>query len=266
MDIQDFYNPLVYLIPKHFTSYNLKTAFDQLNYVKVIGTTVLYSGVLMLVQAFICSLIGYGFARFKFPGSNILFGLVVLTIVLPSQLFMVPLYTQFKDFNPLGLGKLLGFGTKNLLNTPFPMLLMSITGMGLRSGLYIYIFRQFFRGLPKEIEEAAFIDGAGPYKTFFKVMLPNAIPSMVTVMLFSFVWQYNDTFYSNLFTSKLNLISIKITTLASQAAYVLQIKDPNQVGLILDAGILLVILPLIIIYLFLQKYFIEGVERSGIVG
>ena len=255
MDIQDVYNPLVYMIPENFTLYNFQAAWQQMSYPKTLLYTVGFSGIVMLIQVIICSLVGYGFARFKFPGCNVLFALVVLTIVVPVQTITVPLYMQFRSF----------FGT-NLLNTPWPVVLMTLGGVGLRSGVYIYIFRQFFKGLPKEIEEAAFIDGAGPVRTFFTVMLPNAQSSIIIVMMFSFVWQYNDTFFAGTFMNRLTLLSTQVTTLAPKLGSALGIRDTNFVSLIVNSGIVLTILPLIITYLFLQRYFMEGIERSGIVG
>ena len=96
-------------------------------------------------------------------------------------------------------------------------------------------------------------------------MLPNAIPSFITVMLFSLVWQYNNVFFSSMFMSNLDFLSVKITTLVPKLAQGLQIRDPNQVNLILSSGVVLTIWPLVVIYLFLQRYFMEGIERSGIV-
>lgn len=266
MTISDYYNPLVYLIPEQFTLANYQTSWQQLGYPRALAYTMLFSILIMLIQTFVCSFIGYGFARFKFPGCNVLFALVILTIVVPVQTFMVPLYAQFRNFDILGFIHLFTGHGINLLNTPVPMILMSITGCGLRSGLFIYIFRQFFRGLPKEIEWAAFMDGAGPLYTYFVVMLPNANSAIITVMLFSFVWQYNDVFFSSLFMDSSNLLSIQITTLSSKLAQSLEMRDPNAVTLVVHSGIVLTIIPLVLIYLFLQKHFMESIDRSGIVG
>ncbi len=147
------------------------------------------------------------------------------------------------------------------------MYILTFFACGLRSGLYIYIFNQFFRGLPKEIEEAAFVDGAGVWYTYFRIMLINALPSVVTVAVFSMVWQYNDTFYSSLFLMKSDVIvSKQLATLQANIANFDKIMDPSIQQLYVSAGIVLIMLPVVLIYVFLQKYFIEGVERSGIVG
>ena len=111
------------------------------------------------------------------------------------------------------------------------------------------------------------MDGAGSFYTYFRIMLVNAMPSVLTVSIFSLVWQYNDTFYANLFLISSDvIISKKISTLQATIANLDKILDPTIQELYLDAGIVLIMLPVVLIYVVLQKYFIEGVERSGIVG
>lgn len=273
---EDIYNPTIYMIPVHVTLDNFKLALDLLDYWPLLLNTMLYVFVTMVLTTMSTALAGYGFARFQFPGSNLLFGLVVLTILIPMSTLMVPMYLHFRNFDVLGLVQLFtGKEGVNLLNSFWPSVITSATATGLKAGLFIYIFRQFFRGLPKEIEEAALIDGAGGIKTFFTIMLPNAIPPLITVMLFSFVWQYNDTFYTSLFMSESALMPLKVASLPADASQFLPSlmgldasakADPNHVALIVDTGILLAILPLIVLYLFVQRHFVESVERTGVVG
>jgi multiple sugar transport system permease protein len=214
----------------------------------------------------VCAGVGYGFARFQFPFKKILFACVVVMIVLPAHAIMLPLYIIFRNFDPLGLFSLLHMET-NLMGTPWPAFIMTILGCGLRSGLYIYIFTQFFRGLPREIEEAAFVDGAGTLYTFLRIMLANAAPAVVTVAVFSLVWQYNDTFFGNLFRVGSDiLVSKKLSSLQVNIATIDKILDISIQELYVDAGVVLVMLPVVILYLILQRRFIEGIERSGIVG
>lgn len=263
----DAYNPMVYMIPQDPTTKRYDLVMERLNYWTTCGKTLLYSVSLMAIQVVICSMVGYGFARFNFPGKNILFACVVVMIVIPTHTIMLPLYTTFKNFDPFGIITLIKGAPINLMGTSIPMYIMTALGCGLRSGLYIYIFNQFFRGLPKEIEEAAFVDGAGVWYTYFRIMLVNAIPSVITVAVFSMVWQYNDTFYANLFLISSDvIIGKRISTLQATIANLDKILDPTIQNLYLDAGIVLVMLPVVLIYVVLQKYFIEGVERSGIVG
>ncbi len=228
---------------------------------------IFYTLTLTLLQLLICSMVGYGFARFDFPLKKLMFGCVVVMIVIPSHTIMLPLYMTFREFDPLGLVSLFTGAPINLMGTTIPMYIMTLLGCGVRSGLYIYIFNQFFRGLPKEIEEAALVDGCGVWYTYFKIMLRNAMPSVITVAVFSIVWQFNDTFYAKLFLISENVvISKKIATLQSVIANQDKILNVTLQELYLDAGIILVLLPVVLIYLLLQRYFIEGVERSGIVG
>ncbi len=263
----DAYSPMVYMIPQDPTTKRYDLVLERLNYWVTCSKTLLYSASLMLIQVVVCSMVGYGFARFNFPGKNILFACVVVMIVIPAHTIMLPLYTTFKNFDPFGIITLIKGTPINLMGSSVPMYIMTALGCGLRSGLYIYIFNQFFRGLPKEIEEAAFVDGAGVWYTYFRIMLVNAIPSVITVAVFSMVWQYNDTFYANLFLISSDvIIGMKISTLQATIANLDKILDPTIQELYLDAGIVLVMLPVVIIYVILQRHFIEGVERSGIVG
>ena len=264
---KDAYNPMVYLIPQNPTLERYQMAIEILDYVPTMLKSLLYSFSLMLMQILTCSMVGYGFARFKFPLKNLFFGCVVVMIVIPTHTIMLPLYMTFRNFDPLGLVSAIKGSPINLMGTPVPMALMTILGCGLRSGLYIYIFNQFFRGLPKEIEEAALVDGAGTWYTYFFIMLRNAMPSVITVAVFSLVWQYNDTFYAKLFHLPQSMsIGTRISSLVANIANQYQIMDKTIQTLYLDAGIVLMMIPVVLIYIILQKQFIEGVERSGIVG
>lgn len=263
----DRYNPMVYLIPQDPTLERYKMAMKYLDYWKTMGGSLLYSLSLMIIQVLVCSMVGYGFARFNFPFKKLLFACVVVMIVIPTNTIMLPLYMTFSKFDVFGIIEAVTGSSVNLLGTPAPMFLMTFLGCGLRSGLYIYMFNQFFRGLPKEIEEAAFVDGAGTWYTYFRIMLVNAMPSVITVAIFSMVWQYNDTFYAKLFLISDNIvISKKISTIEASISNVEKILDPTILELFLDAGIVLIMIPIVLIYVALQKQFIEGVERSGIVG
>lgn len=179
---KDAYNPMVYLIPQDPTLERYQMAIQILDYAPTMLKSLLYAFTLMLMQIFTCSMVGYGFARFHFPFKNVLFGCVVVMIVIPAHTIMLPLYMTFRTFDPLGIVSAITGKSINLMGSPYPMLLMTILGCGLRSGLYIYIFNQFFRGLPKEIEEAALVDGSGTWYTYFFIMLRNAIPSVITVI------------------------------------------------------------------------------------
>ena len=264
---KDAYNPMVFVLPEFPTLERYTKVIQRMDYFPTMGRDLLYTISLTALQVLICSMVGYGFARFNFPLKKLLFGCVVVMIVIPTHTIMLPLYMTFKEFDPLGLITLIKGAPVNLMSTVTPVYIMTLLGCGVRSGLYMYIFNQFFRGLPKEIEEAALVDGCGVWYTYFRIMLVNAMPSVITVTVFSIVWQFNDTFYANLFLiSEDVVISKKISSLQSVIANQDKIMDVTIQELYLDAGIILIILPVLLIYILLQRYFIEGVERSGIVG
>ncbi|MCL2254200.1 MAG: carbohydrate ABC transporter permease [Lachnospiraceae bacterium] len=263
----DAHDPMVYVIPRNPTWERYELVIERMDYWGTMGRNLLYTFALTGIQLFVCSMVGYGFARFNFPFKNLLFGCVVIMIVIPAHTIMLPIYMTFREFDPLGIVSLITGSSINMMSTTAPMYIMTLFGCGVRSGLYIYIFTQFFRGLPKEIEEAAFVDGAGVWYTYFRIMLVNAMPAVVTVAVFSMVWQFNDTFYAKLFLISDNVvIGKKISTLQATISNQDRIMDLVVQELYLNAGIILVLLPIVIIYIVLQKYFIEGVERSGIVG
>ena len=262
MSQPDIVNPLVFLFPVEPTLYNLRTAFDLMDFPIVLRNTLAFSVGMAVLHAIVCSFVGYGFARFKFPGSNLLFGLVIISIVVPIQSYMIPMFLNFRFF--------LGNHDWNLLGTVWPIVLLTATGVGIRSGLYIYIFRQFFRGIPKELEEAAFIDGAGPLGTYLRIMLPNAVPAAVTVFLFALVWHYNDTYYSSMLMTGNNMMAAALGSLGFTYSGWRALQElpvnPILTQMVIFGGVLLAIAPIMVIYLFLQRFFVEGLERSGIVG
>jgi multiple sugar transport system permease protein len=162
--------------------------------------------------------------------------------------------------------KLINLSSINFNNTYWPLILMSFGGLAFKNGLYIFMLRQFFRGVPDELEESAYIDGYGPFKTFFKIILPISVPMMITVFLFAFSWQWTDNFYVNTFFTttgpKLMPDIIMIpkqldTDYAGKALFETAIR--NTCGI-------MILTPLLVVYLFCQRYLVEGIERSGIVG
>ncbi|WP_397376076.1 carbohydrate ABC transporter permease [Paenibacillus terricola] len=271
-DKSDLYSPIVIYVPEHYSWDNFKKAISIMDYWHTLLNTFSLSTMTTLLTAASCALAGYAFARLKFKGSGLLFFGVVLTILVPPTTILIPIYMNLKDFNLLGLIPLLTGGKSiNLLDSYWPFVLTSLTASSLKAGLYIFIFRQFFRGIPKEVEEAAYIDGAGVGTTFWRIMLPNAIPAIVTVLLFSFVWQWNDSFFTTTYLTSSKVMSLQLSSLPHNLSIMLEggettNKDPFYMSMVQDTGILLAILPLVIIYLFVQRYFVESIERTGIVG
>lgn len=249
----DSANPMVFTIPMAPTTERYESAWSELKYPTTLAWTLAYTIINTLFQVFICSMVGYGFARFQFPLKKFFFACVVVMIVVPNHTIMLPQYMTFRAME--------------LMRSQMPVYILTVCGVGLRSGLYIYIFNQFFRGLPKEIEEAAFVDGAGTWYTYFRIMLVNAMPAVITVTVFSLVWQYNDMFYAKLFQiPNSQLLARQLSTLQNNISANLKIMNVRIQKLYVNAGVVLTMLPILIIYLLLQKRFVEGVERSGIVG
>ncbi len=264
-DRGDMSDPTVMWIPRNYTLTVLKETIKAMDFWNTLTNTLILNIGCSLVQVVSCAITGYGFARFKFKGKGILFGIVIMMILVPTQVISLPLYTQFRYFGIKGLFSI------NLIDTMWTMYLPAITANGIRSGLMILIFRQFFKGLPRELEDAAYIDGCGPFKTFIRVMVPNAASSFLTVFLFSVVWYWNDYYVSSTFFTENHTVALMLQNLDSQLKLALfndanvEISPREQI-VWKEAGCLLSITPILLMYTFLQKYFTEGIERSGLVG
>ena len=263
----DVNNPAVIWIPENWSIMNIKIASIVLDYRHAVVNSFKLSLISMILQIASTALAGYAFSRLRFKGSNILFLLVILTIVIPPQALSLAQYLYFRDLG--------------LIGKEGSIYLMSGLGMGIRSGIFIYIFRSFFRGLPKELEESAMIDGAGVFRTFWSVMLPNARGALVTVGLFAFVWQWNDAYFVKIFevsTQSFPLLTMRLINAAENMYAALFYtgglnligqdvwENPVFLALISNVSALLMMLPLLIMYLFVQKQFVESIERTGIVG
>lgn len=263
-------DPSVVWLPKSLTLSNIEQVWGVMNFDTTVLNTIFLNLVASVLQVVTCSITGYGFARFKFKGKGLLFAIVVLMIIVPPQITTIPLYLQYAYFDLFGLIPLLNGGESiSLINSGLTMYLPALFANGLRAGLFIFIFRQFFRGLPKELEDAAYLDGCGPLKTYLKVMVPNAKTSFLTVFLFSVVWYWNDFYVSSSFFTKNDTVALMLKNLDSNLQQQLfdgQSVSVRQIIVWLEAGCVLSITPLLVMYIFLQRYFIEGIERSGITG
>lgn len=261
---EDLYDKSIIWFPKHPTFEHFFYVAEKIQYWEALANTLTLSAMTAILQTASCALVGYAFARLPYPGRGWMFSLVILTLIVPPQTVMIPTYIHYRYFDIFGIFEFIGGQPLNLLDTKWPFILQSLTANGLKNGLYVYIFRQFFRSLPNELEEAAVVDGCGVFQTFWRVMLPNAIPALITVIIFSFVWQYNDTFYVSMYLTDTKVLSLQLSSLAE----ILRGNNPEPAltSVRVNAGIVLVLLPIIIFYLILQRHFVEGVERSGIVG
>lgn len=274
----DMLNPQVVWLPQEFTLDNFKIVADMTNFGETALLTARISIISTLLTMVTCSMAGYALGRYNMKFKGLLMALAILTIVVPVQTYLIPIFFKFRFFDFFGIGKLVGLFTGQdliikLSETEISYYLLSIFGMGVRSGLFILLFYQSFRGLPKELEDAARIDGCTEAGTFIKVMLPNAgAPYLVTLIL-SLVWYWNDTVYGTILLRKVQLLAVKIGDLkAIISASFMGLQEygiePNGVSetVIYFAAALLFILPPLLMYLVAQKFFMQSVERSGIVG
>lgn len=267
---EDLYNPMVIVIPEHLTGANYQLAGMFMNYWKTLGNTLWISVTIGLLQIFVCTLVGYGFARYEFPLKKLWFACVMLVIVVPPQTISTALMLHFNYFDVFGLFKLITGKPLNLRGSVYPYYLMSAGCMGLKNGLYIFMIRQFFRNIPKEIEEAAYVDGCSTFRTFAQIMLPDAKPILTSCFLFAFVWQWTDSFYTNMFLGKIDLLSKKLGSVGDGLnQYMLTVMHSTGASIgytqsIVATATLMVIAPILLLYLFAQKGFVESLSSTGI--
>lgn len=261
-------DPSIIWLPKNFTMQNINESWRVMKFDKTLVNTIVLNLVASVLQVITCSLTGYGFARFKFKGKNILFAIVVLMIIVPPQIITIPMYMQYAHFQPAFLAQILTGGrSTSLIDSSWTMYLPALFANGIRAGLFIFIFRQFFRGLPKELEDAAYLDGCSPLYTYVKIMIPNARQSFLTVFLFSIVWYWNDYYVSSSFFTNNNTVALMLKNLNNNLIKQLfnnQSVGVRQIIVWLEAGCLLSITPILVMYVFLQRYFVEGIEKSGL--
>jgi multiple sugar transport system permease protein len=269
--LPDLLDSAVQWVPTKFSIDNYIEAFRVMHVKDTILDTVLVSLLPALAQTASCALIGYGFSRFSFPGKKVLMALVLLTFIIPSYVLMVPTFTMYSKYKILGtLGAVV-----------YP----ALTGQGMKGAIFILIFVQFFSLTPISLDEAARVDGAGETRIFARIALPLSVPAMVVSFLFSFVWYWNETYYTAMYLGGQRLgreksISTLLLELSNfeesytgylralsntwSAEAVSAVNVPNEA--IKMAATMLVILPLLIVYLVLQKQFVESIDRTGITG
>ena len=276
MTASDFKDVTVILLSKNPTLDQYKYIIVDNHYFSALLNTFLVSMSIALIQTIVCSLIAYGLAKFKFRGNNLVFFLVVFTMMVPQESLRYSMKMFFKLFetsNPIGglLGAM-GIMETGFTNSLVPLYILAFTGLGFKNGLYIFLLRQFFRGVPDELEESAYVDGSSTFRTFFTIIIPLAIPMLVTVFIFSFAWEWTDDFYTSIFfeTGYLDQAdTIKFMSSITGVPETLKTDVKNleaYASAITGTATILIALPLIIAYLFVQNYIVQGIERSGIVG
>lgn len=264
MSSTDIIDPTVEFIPRHPTLSNIVYVFQNTSFFTALRNTVGISLLYAALTTMSCALVGYGLSKFRIRAAGFITMLVVFTILIPPQTIMLPIFSYFQFFNLYGLIPLLFGHAVKLNDTLIPIIFLAVTGFGFRAGLFTLIFRQFFNGVPDQLLEAASVDGSGVTRTFFKIVMPLSKPVLITVFLFSFCWQWTDTFYSGLLFNKIPVVTNTVLNLSSSlsASGITTYMSSIQV----NTAVILAILPLILLFCIFQKGFVQGIERSGIVG
>jgi len=259
----DLVNITVNWVPTKIVWSNFMVAFEQLGFGTYVWNSVIITVVGTLGHLFSCALVGYGFARYRFRLNGPLFAVVILSMLVPIQTIIFPMYIQYSKMGLLGIMR--GY---------LPILLPCFFGYGLNGAFFIFLFRQFFSGLPKEMEAAARMDGCGAIMTVFRIMMPMSKAAVLVATVLSVVWHWNDYFEPKIYIS--NLVHQVLPSRLPGLYKLLNMEDSMELveemggflfnNAMLMAATFLVILPILIIYAFLQKQFMEGIERSGLTG
>ena len=271
MEEKDLYDSTIILLPRNATLQNFKDAFVLLEMPTSLLNSMWVALLVSTCQIISCTLVAYGFARYDFPLKKFWFGCTVALIIIPPQTIATSLISSFSNFDIFGIVSALNGGKPlNLKGSILPYTAMSLTCMGLKNGLYIYMLRQYFRGVPKSLEEAAYIDGCNTMHTFTKIMLPDAVPIILSCFLFAFVWQCTDIFYSRNFLSGLPIYSVKLSTMVSSMAYYFSQEVGASVVIpaarsqqFISIGVVICSTPLIILYCLTQKTFVKSLAMTG---
>lgn len=257
-DLFDLSNSSVNWIPTKFTLDNYQKAFKVLGGYKTLITTIVVMLIVSVSQTFSASVIAYGFAKYDFWGKKIWFALMISTFILPLQITFLPKYVMFNSYK--------------LLGTVFPVLLPSLFGQGIKNAIFILIFYQFFKMSPKSLDEAASIDGASHFKIFSVINMRMAVPAIVVVFIFSFVWNWNETYVSSsYFGNTIQTLPIALEKFRVQFEKMFPIGANSNPATrindgILMAGTFLCIVPLLVAYVFIERQLVESIDKSGITG
>lgn len=263
MTVSDLLDSSIQWLPTEFYTQNYKNAARAMDFWKTFRDSVLIAGVPTLINVVICAIVGYGFARYNFPGKKIMMGLLIFSFIIPPQITMMPTYVFYTDIG--------------IINSLKAFIIPAVLGQGLKSQIFILIFYQFFRQVPQALIEAAKIDGAGHFKSFARIAIPSAGPAILVVFLFSIVWYWNESYLTQLYvvgatadaTSTLSTLVVSLKTFETSYATAASQSGGSMVSInenIKMAGTMLSILPLLIMYFILQRQFVESVDRTGITG
>ncbi len=261
MSTQDVVDPAVQWLPRALSLDNLAVAAKVMKIPATLYNSIGFSGLLAISQTIVSALTGYALSRFEFKYKRFWFMMILLAFILPLPVLMVPRLMMFTAVQEAFKIKLIG--------TPIPQLVMALLGQGTYSTVLILIFMNFFNMIPRVLDEAAMIDGAGPMQVFYYVAVRLSLATLLVVFLFSFVWNWNETYVTGtlvrssieLMPGKLDLFDSQFNSVVSALGGGFRINEAYKM-----AATLISILPLILLYVFVQKRFIAGIENTGITG
>ncbi len=252
MSTKDLINPEVFFLPTELTFANFSFALEVMSFWKALFNSVWFSATLAILQVIVSALTAYAFARYNFKGKKIWFGVLIIVFILPTPVLINSRQIMFSNFQTATGIQVMG--------TFLPIMMMTLLGQGVYSTILILIFYNFFKQIPYDLDEAAYMDGATSFGVFYHVILKLSMPIIFTIFLFSFVWNWNESLQTALFLDP-NFILLPKQLSVFNALGLGQMNEGFKM-----AGTLLSILPLIILYLFVQRKFIEGIEQTGITG
>ena len=254
--LEDLIDPSITWIAKHATLDNFKNAIGTLDIPTSILNSIWYSALLAIAQTFVSATTGFALSRYTFRGRNFWFVMLIIAFILPVPLLTVPRIMMFSTVESI-----LGF---KLINTVVPQFLLALLGQGTYSTMLVLIFYNFFNMIPKSLDEAAMIDGAGSLKVFYHVAIRLSISTILVVFLFSFVFNWNETYTTNILTGDaLELLPGRLS-LFDNGSTSNAVSELNEA--IKMAATLIAIAPLLVLYACVQRQFIEGIENTGITG
>ena len=261
MSAPDVIDPAVQWLPRTFSTDNLKVASRVLNLETSLVNSLWFSSLLAACQTLVSALTGYALSRFEFRFKRFWFMMILMVFIVPLPVLMVPRLMMFITFQDLTKIKMIG--------TALPQVAMALLGQGVYSTVLILIFYNFFNMIPGVLDEAAMIDGAGPLQVFYHVVVRLSRVTVLVVFLFSFVWNWNETYVTGtlvagtiqLLPGKLALFDQQFESLVSSSGSAFRINEAYKM-----AATFISILPLIGLYLLVQRQFIQGIENTGITG
>ena len=232
----------VVIVPPSPQWVNYELAVELADFARFAFNSIVLSSTYAVLVVLTSALVGFGFARHRAPGRDRLFAVVLATLMVPSLVQFVP---QFVLFARLGL-----------TNTYWPWVLWGLGG----SPFAIFLFRQFFSSFPRELDDAAEVDGAGPLRIFSRIYLPNSGPAIAATAIFMFLWVWGDYLYPTL------LLGVNNTTLAVRMANAYVDPRGNPLQTVTMAGVVLYVLPLVAFFAFAQRFIVRGIVTTGIKG